>query len=202
MVVVAGVMAFILATAGIAWLATRGDARSAGAWLQIRARGMAIDLPPAFVTSTDPADAIRMLNDAGEVATQNLAEMIDGFPDLFVLMGIVGAFEEHAGSSIMVMRVPSAGLDLDTFLEQTIAAMPADPSAEILSTTGLRIGRDGYTSFRIDGTLQVAGKDVRTVAYLVDGGAQVWIVEFATPAATYGGMAPTFERSIDSLVLP
>lgn len=204
----AGVLAFgvvctVVAAALGSWVGHQLADRGSGSdgWVTARAQGMSISLPRAFDVTTDPADYVEALELAGPDDADALAHAIERFPDLFALAGVDK--ELDPGASVVVLHEPSIGASLDEIADLTIEAMEESGFLEVTGESETSVGTGGYAAVRISSRGQwPESPRFRSELYLIDGGAEVWTVEFVAERDQYGAVSPTFERSIASLELP
>lgn len=208
----AGVLAFgvvctvVLAALGSALGSRVGHQLSDGksgsdGWVTARAQGMSISLPRTFDVTTDPADYVEALELAGPDDADGLVQAIERFPDFFALAGVDNELATRA--SVVVMREPSIGASLDEIADLTIEAMEESGFLEVTGESETSVGTGGYAAVRISSRGQwPESPRFRSELYLIDGGAEIWTVEFVADRDQYATVSPTFERSIASLTLP
>lgn len=173
-------------------------------WVTTRARGMSISLPRSFHVFTDPGDYADGLAEVGLADTDELAEMLEQFPDFFALAAFEVPDEEiGVRASVVVTRLPSTDEQLDESAELFTEGVEEDGLYEVTATKQIDVGTGRYAAVRIDARGHLpGGPRERSVAYVVDGGSQLWIVTWSALYNEYDTVSPTFDQSIASLTLP
>ena len=181
------------------------DGSGSDGWATVRAQDMSISLPRSFEVTTDPADYVEALAAVGASEPDQLAELIEQFPDVFAL----AAFQQQSGdgagavATVEVLRFPAADEPLDEFAESFGEGLEAGGQFEITGESERAVGRGRYAAVRIDFDGSWPGQPTaRSVAYLVDGGSLQWVVAFTAPSEEYDTVSRTFDRSIATLTLP
>jgi hypothetical protein len=202
---VIGLLGFLVVAGAIGYGLSQQEAEGSRTddWRTTRVSGMSISLPGSFEVTTDPNDVAQGAAEVGQSTTDDFAELVRQFPDLFVL----AAFEPlpgevDVGTSLMVMRFPSGG-SLDDSVREFSAGFEEAGFFEITAQNDVRVGAGRYAAVRIDAEGNLPGFPTQQgPTYLIDGGSQVWMVDFTTLREEYQRFSPIFDRSIASLTLP
>jgi hypothetical protein len=171
-------------------------------WTTIHAREMSIALPRRFTVTTDPDEYADFVAEVGAPEPDQAAAGIEQFPDFFALAAYERQPGNEAGASVVVLRFPadaSVRASADAFGQN----LEAGGDFEVTSDSRRAVGMDRYDAVRIDYEGSWPGQPTgRSVTYLVDGGTQLWLVEFTAPVEEYDSLSRTFDRSIATLTLP
>jgi hypothetical protein len=182
-----------------------GDESGSDGWRTTGARGMSISLPHRFHVVTDPADYAEGMAEVGLSDTDELAELIEQFPDVFALAAYEPRpdDEAYARASVVVLRMPSTDERLDESAEFFTEGAEEGGFFDITAQNEMAVGTGRYAAVRIDGKGNLPGYPrERSVSYIIDGGSQLWVVTFAALSDEYETLSPTFDRSMASLKLP
>ncbi|HEX6332439.1 MAG TPA: hypothetical protein VF129_14300 [Actinomycetota bacterium] len=171
-------------------------------WRTTHVGGMSISLSRSFEVITDAGDYAQAAAEVGEPATDDLAELIRQFPDFFVLFAIEPLPNRmDTGTSLVVMRFPSGG-SFDEFTEEFATEMEKGGFVETTAEDEITVGAGRYSAVRFENKGHLPGLPLsQSAIYLIDGGSQVWMVEFTTPPEEFERLSPTFERSIASFTV-
>ena len=172
-------------------------------WTTAGARDMSISLPRSFVVTTDPDDYAELLAGVGTSDSDQLAALIEQFPDFFALAAIEQPGSDEFGASVEVLRVPTAGESLDEVADVMGEDLEAGGAFQVTDESERVVGTGRYAAARIAFEGSSPGQPPgRAVLYLVDGGSYVWMVTFSAPSEDYDSLSRTFDRSIATLTLP
>jgi hypothetical protein len=179
------------------------DRSGSDGWATASAREMSISLPRSFVVTTDADDYAELLAGVGASELDQFAEVIEQFPDLFALAAVEKRPGDEAAATVEVLRVPGTGESLDESADALGEGLEAGGVFQITGESERVVGTGRYAAARIAFEGNWPGQPaMRSVAYLVDGGSQLWVVEFNAPSEEYDSLSGTFDRSIATLTLP
>jgi hypothetical protein len=196
----------VIAVVAVALLnpALRSSGSAAERWETVRHRGMSIDLPATFEVTTDVEDFRQAILELDPPNAEDRAETYRRFPEFFVLAAIdlstVDGSIDGWSTTVVVHRFPAP---------RRSVAEAADLYESSASESGFEVvdrheevldGRYEAIRFEFRGT--VPPFEGASIDYVIQAGAEVWVLEFGTEPSRFSAEVPTFDRIASTIRLP
>lgn len=171
-------------------------------WSTRHVGSVVVSLPMSFRSTQSPAawaDYVAAKSD--DPLMEQVARSYRQVPQAFVLGASQSLSNAGQEATVVISRWPSGGLSLRERAAQS-HRITKRFGVRILDQAQVVVGRGRYRAVRYEGRANLAGTPTRGVSYLVDGGAQVWIVDCLAPAQSFKHLSPVFDRLMSSFTRP
>ncbi|HEX6208457.1 MAG TPA: hypothetical protein VF058_08895 [Actinomycetota bacterium] len=173
-----------------------------GGWRTTEANGVSLSLPSSFAVFTDPDEIAQVVMEGTDPSAREVAEIIQQFPDFFVLLA--SEFSEEGtetGSLVLVLRLPSFGVPFDEMISSYEEDFEGYELASPVSRQAVDVGVSGLRAVRFDYDHRLPGfpGEVHSADFVVDGGMQVWLLQTINPADRWEEHTSRLDRIVASL---